>query len=151
MRAFRFRLQTLQKLREQVRDAAQRKLAQTEQQRSELQQREQEVRGELQGLEQHMRRAVSKQQVDVDRIMDGHRHQLALQARLAELDQAIAHANDEVSRCRNKLIEADRDVKVLEKLHERQLAEHARQLEAHEAKLLDEAAVVRAGRQAKTA
>lgn len=98
-----------------------------------------------------MRRGVAKQQVDVDRIMDGHRHQLSLQAKLAELDKALALASDEVAQCRMTLIEADRNVKVLEKLHERQLSEHAQKIEAHEAKLLDEAAVIRAGRQAKTA
>ena len=151
MRAFRFRLQTLQRIREQKRDAVQRKLAQAERERSELQQCELDVRGELQGLEEHMRRAVSKQQVEVDRVMDGHRHKLSLQARLADLEKAIVQANNEVAQCRNQLIEADRDVKVLEKLHERQLSEHVLQIQAHEAKLLDEAATIRAGRQAKTA
>ena len=71
-----------------------------------------------------MRKAISKPAVDVDRVMDGHRHQISLQARLAELDQAIAKANEEVAQCRHKLVEA---------------------------KLLDEAAAIRAGRQAKTA
>ena len=151
MRAFQFRLQTLQRIREQLRDAAQRQLAEAEQRRTELQQCEQDVRGELQGLETHMRKAISKPAVDVDRVMDGHRHQISLQARLAELDQAIAKANEEVAQCRHKLVEADRDVKVLEKLHERQLEAHTKQLAAHEAKLLDEAAAIRASRQAKTA
>ena len=151
MKAFRFRLQTLQQLREQTRDAAQRRLVEAQKKRAIVEQQSQEVSSELQGLEQHMRNKVSGKQVDVDRIMDGHRHQLSLQAKLAELNKAITEANDEVAECREKLIEADRQVKVLEKLHERQLSDHQKQIQAHEAKLLDEAATIRAGRQVRTA
>ena len=151
MRTYQFRLRTLQKMREQKRDLAQRRLAQAKQQRAEIERSEQEVRDQLQGLEQHMRKAIAQQPVEVDRIMDGHRHQLSLQARLADLDSALAQATAEVAECRDKLVEADRDVKILEKLHQRQLTEHEKQQQAHEARQLDEAAIIRAGRQAKTA
>jgi flagellar FliJ protein len=147
MRAFRFRLATLKRLREQARELAQRELGRAEQRRSEVDVQNQQVKTEFGELEIHMRKAMNRKQVDVDRVMDGHRHQLSLEAHLAELDRAMTEANQEVARCRSKLIEADREVKVLEKLHERQLAEHARQITQHEAKQLDEVATTRALRQ----
>ena len=146
MKAFQFRLQTLQRLREQTRDVAQRDLASALLQQTELQQHTDVLQGELQGLENHMRSAVKRTKLDVDRVMDGHRHQLSLQAKLAQLGKAMAEAKAEVQRCREKLTEADREVKVLEKLHERQLAEHARQQAQHEAKQLDEVASTRVAR-----
>ena len=147
MRAFTFRLQTLQRLREQARDVAQRALAAAQEKQAVLEQQQASLQIDLQGLETHMRNTITKQHLDVDRAMDGHRHQLSLQARLAELDKAMLDARAQVERCRDKLIEADREVKILEKLHERQLAEHTRQLAQHEAKQLDEAATIRASRQ----
>ena len=151
MRAFRFRLRTLQRLREQKRDAAKQRLADAQSQRVKVESDIRDIHDELQGLESHMRQAVNSQQLDVDRVMDGHRHQISLQAKLAELNKVLATANDVVDKCRLKLVEADREVKVLEKLHERQLSEHEKQIAAHESKLLDEAASVRAARQTKTA
>lgn len=146
MRGFRFRLKALQRIREESRKIAQRKLAGAMQQRNTLVAEGQEVQTELQGLEDQMRQLVAKQQLNIDVVLNGHRHRTSLQGKLSQLDKAIAKANDEVSRCRAKLVEADRDVKVLEKLHERQLAEHNQKIAAHEAKLLDEAALVRANR-----
>ena len=90
-----------------------------------------------------MRGTVKQKRVDVDRMMDGHRHQLSLQAKLAELDTAIDQASEEVVRCRQELVEADRQVKVLDKLHERQLAEHRQRAAQEEVKQLDEAATMR--------
>lgn len=148
MRAFKFRLQSLQRIREHARDAAKRELAGALQRQAECIERQTDLQYQLQGLEGHMRSAVKQTQLDVDRVMDGHRHQISLQMRLAELDEVISQAGQEVERCRLKLIDADREVKVLEKLHERQLADHNRQLVAAEAKQLDEAASLRAVRQA---
>lgn len=97
-----------------------------------------------------MRGAVNKNELDIDRVMDGHRHQLSLQARLAELDKAMTEARQQVEECRTKLVAADRQVKVLEKLHERQLAAHQRRMAQAEAKQLDEIANVRAARSRST-
>ena len=146
MRGFRFRLRSLQRLREETRNMAKRNLANAIQQRNALVADEQDVQNEIQGLESQMRRSVAQPQVNIDAVLNGHRHRTSLAGKLSQIGKAIAQANEEVNRCRAKLVEADRDVKVLEKLHERQLAEHNRQIAAHEAKLLDEAAVIRASR-----
>jgi len=150
MRPFHFRLKPLQRLREQTRDAAQRDLAEARARAAQLQRQEADLKNELQGLEEHMRGAVNKNELDIDRVMDGHRHQLSLQARLAELDKAMTEARQQVEECRTKLVAADRQVKVLEKLHERQLAAHQRRMAQAEAKQLDEIANVRAARSRST-
>lgn len=148
MRAFKFRMQSLLRLREQAREDAQRRLADALRRLAQCDQVVNQIRDELRGLEKHMRDAVKQQPLDVDRLLDGRRHQMTLQARLAELNKALSEAGEEVQRCRRNLVEADREVKVLEKLHERRLAEHQRQAAREEIKQLDEAAVIRAARQA---
>ncbi len=148
MPRFKFRLASLLRLREQSREQAQLVLAEALGRVDAIARWRTDVDSELHELEQHMRTSAKKSSVDVDRLLDGHRHQLSLEARMAELDRAMGEACDEVERCRLKLVEADRDVKVLEKLHEKQLAEHQRHVVHEEQKQNDETAVMRAARRA---
>lgn len=148
MPRFKFRLNSLLRLREQSREQAQLVLAEALRRVDDIERRQADIQHDLNDLEQHMRSSAKKTSVDVDRLLDGHRHQLSLEARMAELDRAMGEACDEVERCRLKLVDADRDVKVLEKLHEKQLAEHQRQIAYEEQKHNDETAVMRAARRA---
>ena len=148
MARFNFRLASLLKLRVHAREARQTELAAALRRLTLIEQARREVQDELGQLETQMRASKRGSTIDVDRLLDGHRYQLALAARVAELSKAMGEAQVEVQRCRLKLVEADRDVKVLEKLHEQQLDEHRRSLEQHEMKQLDETAVQRAVRKA---
>ena len=161
MTKFKFRLQTLLNVREQSREQARIALANALGRLQAERDQADQVQHEMESLEQHMRSTNKKKNVEVDRLLrdqiepagrahhrllDGHRHQLALKAKLSEIDAAIGQASEEVERCREKLVEADRQVQVLEKLYEKQLDEHNRKLVREEAKQLDEAAIVRARR-----
>lgn len=146
MRKFQFRLRGLLRLREHVRELAQAELMRAQAHLREIHQQQLEVERDMDDLEQHMRRGAQGKQVDVDRLMDGHRHRLALQAKLAQIAQAMTEATKQLEHCRKQLVEADRQVKVLEKLHEKQLDEHRRHGEAEESKRLDEAAAIGAVR-----
>lgn len=148
MSRFNFRLASLLKLRVHAREAKQTELAAALRRLKLIEQTRGEVHDELRQLEIHMRTSKAGSTLDVDRLLDGHRYQLALTARVAELTRAIGDAQKEVDRCRLKLVEADRDVKVLEKLHEQQLSDHRRSLEMREMNQLDETAVQRAVRKA---
>lgn len=144
MSRFNFRLTSLLKLRVHTREARQTDLAAALRRLKLAESARSEVQDEQGRLETHMRTSKRGQTIDVDRMLDGHRYQIALATRVAELSRAIGEAQQEVERCRQKLVEADRDVKVLEKLHDQQLDEHRRNLEQHEMKQLDETAVQRA-------
>ena len=63
-----------------------------------------------------------------------------LQAQLAQLNQKRAQLEDEIARRRQALVEADRDVKTLEKLRERQHQQHELASRRADQKLLDDAA-----------
>lgn len=147
MAGFEFRLQSVLRLREHQREQRQMELANAYKRLREIQTSQSSVHREIQELVLHMRSHNNKENVDVDRLLDGHRYQLALKARLAEIAQAMGEASDEVERCRRNLIEADRQVKVLEKLHEKQLDEHRQRLAREETKQLDEAALLGKTRQ----
>jgi flagellar FliJ protein len=149
MSRFHFRLNSLLKLRVHTREARQGELAAGLRRLRLVEHTRGEVQDELGELETHMRTSKRGSTIDVDRLLDGHRYQLALASRVAELTKAIGEAQQEVERCRLKLVEADRDVKVLEKLHEQQLDEHRRSLAHHETKQLDETALVQALRKAQ--
>jgi flagellar export protein FliJ len=79
----------------------------------------------------------------VNRLVEAQRYEMVLKAteqHLAEQSQRLAV---EVERRRLAAIEADRSVRVLELLDERQHREHARRQQRLDVKWLDEVAVLR--------
>lgn len=144
MAAPKFRLATLLKLREATRDERRRNLAQAfdalrmvEEQQAELQKEIAQARGTS-------RTSSQAGAIDVDLLIDGHRYQLQLDLRRQILVRQAKQIADEIERRRLALVEADRQVRALEKLREK----HEERLEAAalraEIRQLDEAAGVRA-------
>jgi flagellar FliJ protein len=141
--AHRFRLETLLKIRITTRDEKYRALGQALDAAAILaKQRAQLV------AEQELTRAWSVEKtsagsVNVDECLNAGRYQLLLKAQLVALARQEKQVADEVERRRQQLIEADKQVRMLEKLRERQ---QARERVAEEKKLmkeLDEIAVQR--------
>jgi flagellar FliJ protein len=139
MPTFKFRLTTMLRLREATRDerrgllaqayAAQQKLAD---QRQELERQIGEHRsGKLQG---------AKGRLDVDRLLDANRYQLVLQAEMNVLTRQEAALEAETEKRRQALVIADRDVRVLEKLREKQYQRFLEQEAVLQGKQLDEIA-----------
>ncbi len=95
---------------------------------------------DLAELERDMRHMASRKQMDIDRLLSGNRHQLGLKSQLRELSHVLDDAAHEVERCRDGLVETDREVKVLEKLYEQQLEEHEQAEASRDIKHLDEVA-----------
>ena len=83
---------------------------------------------------------VSPGAVNVDTLLTAQRYGAVLKARAGLLDQQREKLQQEIDRRRQALVEADREVRALEKLRERQQQEHL----AHEARIeikdLDEVA-----------
>lgn len=144
MPKFRFRLATFQKLREAVRDERQAALNEALQVDDVLAQRERETRGELAAIVQRARAGVGPGPVDVDLLIETQRYDLALRSRLTQLQQQRKTLAAEIERRRLILVEANRDVRVLEKLHDKQLAQHREDESVRERKQLDEIAQQRA-------
>lgn len=138
MPPFRFRLQTLERLREASRDACREQLADALRVDDRL--REQQA-----DLERHLHTARELQtvragRVDVDRLLEAQRYETSLLGEARHVAEQRARVAEEIDRRRAALVEADREVKVLEKLKAARRAEFDASERRDEVKRLDEAA-----------
>jgi flagellar FliJ protein len=143
---FRFRLETLLRLR----------LAERDQRRTDLAKAlraEELLRGEEQTLEGRQIEAAARSRqlkspgaANVDALLETHRYEVVLAAQRRQLKQQIAQVETETERRRQALVEADRQVRVLEKLRERRVAAWKKENERQEVKQFDELAIVGYGR-----
>src|SRR3954454_23032829 len=137
---FRFRLQTLLRLRIGDRDQRRAELAKA--MRAEELLREEEVRLQVQQVEaaERSRQLKSPGAANVDALMQTHRYEVVLAAQGRQLASQVSQVQAETNRRRLILVEADRQVRVLEKLRERQAAAYRQQAERQAAKQYDETA-----------
>jgi flagellar protein FliJ len=143
MSRFRFRLQTLRRLREIHRDEQRARLATAfEAERILAEQREQ-VALEIVGLGAARRRLMQQSALDVNQLLTSQRYQLTLEAHSRTLAEQAMKLADEVERRRQAVVEADREVRILDKLEERQRRQHRDTAARAEAKTLDEVATTR--------
>lgn len=149
MAKFRFRLATLQKLREIQRDELRSKLAEAVQAQQILEEQLAQVAGEIENLLAMRRSVVQSGTLHVDPLLEAQRYQGVLLAQQDKMREQVRLLSAEVERRRQAVVEADRHVKVLEKLHERKLAEHHAKQSVAETKVLDEVAA-RSSREVET-
>jgi flagellar protein FliJ len=144
MPEFKFRLATLLKAREATRD--QRRVELVDGHRTEAAVREQVDRwqAEWERLQLTTRQATSPGTVAVDRLIDTYRYQKTLEMQGHQLKEQLAALAAENERRREVLLEADRDVRTLEKLRDAQVLRHHQETHRQEIKRLDEATHVRA-------
>jgi flagellar FliJ protein len=79
---------------------------------------------------------------DISGLLASHRYELVLKSRAMQLAEQIVQVQGEVERRRLALVEADRQVRVLEKLRERRRVEHAAGEARLEQRQLDEQAIL---------
>jgi flagellar FliJ protein len=143
MPRFRFRLRTLRRLREIHRDEQRSRLATAyEAERILAEQREANAAESL-ALAQAQRQLMQEASLDVNQLLTSQRYQLALEAQSRTLAEQAVKLAAEVERRRQAVVEADRDVRVLDKLEERQRRQHRENAERAQMKTLDEVAVTR--------
>lgn len=138
MTKFRFRLQTLVKLREAERERRQQQLAEALRAEQILRGQIEQVQQELAEIQHQTRQLTGPGQVNVDSVLQTNRYELQLRAQLTLLRRQLSQLADEVQRRRAALLESDRQVRVLEKLRERKREEFDKLELQAEAKLLDE-------------
>ena len=139
---FRFRLESLLKLRRALEEDARRSLAKTIQARN-------AVEARLRHLEQEhhdtvdSRRTDTGGEVDLDRWRATERYLVVLEHRIAQVRTELAEAEQRVLEARKVLTKAHQAQLVLLRLKERRQEQHAREALLEEFRLVDELAVLR--------
>ena len=143
MPRFHFRLHGLLALREATRDEKRAHLAQAWEAAEKLRAEAERMDQELVALRAFSRES-SAGAVGVDRLVEAHRYELVLRAQQQHLAGQRELVAAEVEKRRQALVEADQEVRVLEKLREAQLQRHRQAEERLDMKRLDEIAGQRA-------
>lgn len=143
MARYKFRFETLQKLREARRDQERAALAEAFRAEQILAEHRAANAAEQEATRGLQREAAAGRYLDVNRLLEAQRYELVLKAREQELARQKELLAIETERRRQAVVEADREVRVLELLDERHRRQHRRQAEKLEIKQLDEAALAR--------
>ena len=140
MGKFKFRLQTLLRLRDAARDRRRLELAEAYRADEVIRQQQQRVEQDVTELARQSRQDCGPGELNLDRLLDGRRYELVLNAQQRFLSRQHEAVEAEIEKRRLALVEANRGVRVLEalrqKLHRRHEEEENRQL----VKQLDEVA-----------
>ena len=140
MSSFHFRLETLLRLRMAERDERRADLAKALRAEGVLLAELRQIETEQLQARAKVREQSAPGAADVDGLLQTNRYQLVLKAQRGQLEGQLVQVRAELERRRQALLEADRGVRVLEKLRERQLAAHRDREARLEIKVLDEVA-----------
>ncbi len=151
MPKFTFRLSALLGLRESRRDECRAALAEAYRIDDVLRKQFEGLGRELDALREFCRLKASPGIVDIDKLVEAQRYELVARAQQRHVAQQRETVAAEIERRRQALVEADREVRVLEKLRERQIEQHRREEDLREVKRLDEVASQQAFRQMQDA
>jgi flagellar protein FliJ len=143
MAKYQFRLATVQKVREARRTQQRQSLAEAYRAEQVLAENRESLATEEIELRELQRSATQGKYLDVNMLLEAQRYELLLKARALELAKQGTLLAAETERRRQLLVEADREVKVLELLDKRHREEHNRRRQQQEVKQLDEAAQIR--------
>ena len=135
-----FRLATLLELRESARDERRGQLAQAYRAEEIVEQQRTRLARELSELEKQNRQASAPGPLDVDRLLEVSRYELLLRFQQQQAGQQHEMVQAEIERRREALVDANRQVRVLEELRRKQLERHRQEESRQEIKRLDEAA-----------
>ncbi len=141
MAKFRFRLATLRKLRVAHRDEMRGKLAEAYQAALMLQEQQVAIGEELLSMQATQRENTSRGTTNVNSLLEAQRYQAVLRAQQATLKEQETVLSAEIERRRQNAVEADRQVRVLDKLHDHQREQHQQEASRLETKVLDEVAL----------
>jgi flagellar FliJ protein len=141
MAKYKFRLETLQRIREARRDEERAALAEAFRAEKILAESRAELAAEESAVRELRRSATTGPYTDVNRLLETQRYELLLKAQSEQMAKQAMLLAAETERRRQILVEADREVRVLERLDERQEREFNLNAERREAKRLDEIAI----------
>ena len=140
MGSFQFRLATLLRLREADRDERRAQLSDAQQAEAIVAGRIKEMDQEIGAIRQLGQLAAAPGKIDVDQLLDMQRYEIQLKIERAATEDQRQKIAQEVERRLERAIAADREVRILEKLRETQLAKHRSEEEKVDQKRFDELA-----------
>ncbi len=143
MAKYRFRLQTLQKLRELHRDELQGRLAEALRAEEIVRNQIKAVHTEIVEAQAAQRAQLQSPITNMNSLLSMQRYQAVLRTQLTTLGNQSQVLAAEAEKRRQAVVEADKQVRLLERLHDRQLAAHRYQEQLAETKLMDEIASTR--------
>lgn len=135
-----FRLEPLLRLREATRDDRRADLAQAYEAERILGEQKENISSDIHDLKENSRQAARPGSINVDVLLAAHRHELALRAHEQLLDQQGSELTAEIERRHESLVEADQEVRILEKLKEKKLAQQKHDEALQQVKRMDEVA-----------
>jgi flagellar FliJ protein len=138
MSQFHFRLIILLKLRENERQERQVELAQALEAERIMKDEVESIAAEIAAAKAQVRAALSGGDIPVDSLLELQRYGLHLRVQSAVAAERLAHLRAEVERRRQRLVEANRQVRMLEKLREKQAEAFAFEQLRLEQKVFDE-------------
>jgi flagellar export protein FliJ len=141
MAKFQFRPATLLRIRETTRDQRRSELAEAQREDAELQSRLKQLEIELNGVQKDCRDAARPGTVEVSRLVEMRQYAEVLRKRQDKVNEQRRALTDEIERRCQALIDADREVRILEKLRDHQWQVHQRHEAQQEQKRLDETAL----------
>jgi flagellar export protein FliJ len=141
MAKYKFKLEALRKIRDAKRSQQRVSLAEALRAEQVLAASRAELVAEEADLRRLQRSANTGKYLDVNRLLEAQRYELLLKLRSQELAQQATLLAVETERRRLALVEADRDVRVMELLDERQRRAYDLRREQSEIKQLDEIAM----------
>jgi len=140
MPKFKFRLATLLRLREATRDQRRTHLAQAYQADEILRQQQEQLKQTLAKLSAGGRDMSGPGEIDIDRLLEAQRFELVLRTRQQQIRTQRDAVAGEINQRQEALVHANRRVRVLEKLREKQLRRYREEENRREIKQLDEVA-----------
>jgi flagellar protein FliJ len=147
MAKFKFRLETLVRIREAVRDRCRLHLAEAYRAASLLEERKRLLEEHLADMRRRSRQAAGPGEINVDRLVEARRFEAVLQAQRQFAGQKEEELRAIIEARRQALVVANREVQVLENLRARQLERHRAEENRRDIKQLDEVAQQRAIRE----
>jgi flagellar export protein FliJ len=140
MSAFRFRLESVLKMKEDARHLCRHELARANQAADILKQQQTDLSTELQHLGNQLLKAQTTGEVAVDWVMELRRYEVVLKLQIAQLGEQLKQVEAEVERRRELLAFADQEVRVLERLRASQKVEWQKRNQRIEQNQSDEVA-----------
>ena len=138
MAKFRFRFETLLRVRAARREVHRQRLAKAFRAREILQERAEQLKAALREVENNVRSASQPGVIDVGQLLNQQRYELLLRGQMSQVKEQRTKIDDEAKRLRAELVESNKQVRVLETLREHDLTAHREQQLLREARELDE-------------
>jgi flagellar FliJ protein len=124
MRPFHFRLNKVQHIRQSVREQRRLELLEAQQAEDHVSSQIADLQSELQSLQSHARFAAAPGRLNIDDLRHTQRFERSLRGELQSAQTRRQALSAEVERRREAVVEADREVKVLDRLEEKQRAQY---------------------------